>query len=429
MQQSIRLADRLADVPPYSVWTEMTPLANKHGAVNLGQGFPNFPPPDFLLKEAHRVFDESVVTPTNQQYARTQGNLELVSELKRIYAKHLGWPDIGDENIVITNGTTQGLNMVFQAIVNPGDEVITFEPFYDAYQCDIQLAGGVVRFVQMIPGSTGLADSWTFSEEQLRSLINPRTKAILVNTPQNVPGKAWTREEMNIVASLALEHNLIVVSDEVYMHLVYATPHPIEGQKHSHLSIAALPDMRDRCVTLCSSGKTFSATGWKIGWAVGPTKLIQALSLLELYQTFNVATPLQIATARGLRIAEEVGYYENLLSQYEKRRKLLCDMLAKNNLPPTIPSGGFFVLADISLVDPKHYLDPNERSVGRDWQFCRWLTRTLKVCAIPVTAFCQKENRPVYDKFVRFAYCKKEEDIIEAGIRLERLSEYLLPAH
>nr|CCC94238.1 putative kynurenine aminotransferase [Trypanosoma congolense IL3000] len=427
MESQIQLADRLSQAPKVSVWTEMTPLANKHGAVNLGQGFPNFPPPDFLLQEVHRVFDESIATPTNQQYARTQGNLELVEELKRMYAKQLNWPDIGDENVVITNGTTQGLNMIFQATINPGDEVIIFEPFYDAYVYDIQLAGGVVKYAQMEPGSTNYADSWTFNEELLRSLITPRTKAILINTPQNVPGKAWTPHELGVIASLAVEHNILVISDEVYMTLVYETPHPVEGKRHSHISIASLPGMRNRCVSLCSAGKTFSCTGWKIGWVVGPANIITALSVLELYQTFSVATPLQIATARGLRKAEEVGYYKSLLESYEKRRTLLCDVLTESKLPPIIPSGGFFVLADISRVDPKHYYDPSETLVGRDWQFCRWMTRTIKVCAIPMTAFCQKENRPLYERYVRFAYCKREEDIEEARKRLQKLGEYLLP--
>ncbi|KAG8343616.1 kynurenine aminotransferase [Trypanosoma vivax] len=405
----------------------MTPLANKHKAVNLGQGFPNTSPPDFALECLKEVMSECHAVPTNQQYARTQGDMELVTEVKKMYATLLNWPDIADENVLVTNGTTQGLNLAFQALLNPGDEVIVFEPYYDAYVCDVQLAGGVVRYVTLIPGDTGSADSWVFTEEQLRSAITSRTKVILINTPQNVPGKTWLRHELELVARVAVEHNLFIVSDEVYMALVFPTPHPAVTEKHTHICIASLPGMRERCLTLCSAGKTFSCTGWKIGWAVGPSWIIQNLSRLSLYQTFSVATPLQIAVARTLRAAEGKNFYNKFVEEYEHRRQLLCDILAENSLPPVIPSGTFFVLADISRVDPRHYYDPNDKDTGRDWQFCRWLTKVIGVCAIPVTPFCCIESRPTYDRFVRFAFCKTVADIKEASVRLRRLKDYLLP--
>lgn len=413
----MKTANRLASIPTFTVWQEMTTLANKHKAVNLGQGFPSCAPPQFLMDELQKTIEKGTMVPIEHQYARIQGDLELVAEIKQIYANRFSKQDLTDENVLITNGTTQGLNVAFQALINPGDEVIIFEPFYDAYPEDIKLAGGVVKVIPLLPGAKNHSDAWCFSEKDLILSITPKTKIILLNTPQNVPGKVWSQKELEIVARIAIERDLIVIMDEVYMSLVYES---------SHYHLALIPGMWERTITLCSIGKTFSCTGWKIGWAVGPANLVAALGKIVTYQSFSVATPLQKAVARALRLAEDNGYYTTLVAEYKERRKLLCDVLLKNNLSPVPCSGGYFVLADISKVDPKHYYDPTDTNFARDWQFCRWLTKTIGVCAIPLTAFCFPEHRKMYDSYVRFAFCKSEAEIQEAGVRLQKLREYCL---
>lgn len=407
-------ARRLAAVPKRTVWHEMTPLALEHKAINLGQGFPSYAPPDFVMKNLASVSLQEN-SPLNHQYARAFGNLELVNPLREIYGKQLGRDEIKLMEVLITNGVTQGLNLACQAFIGPGDELVTFEPFFDLYVNDVEMAGGKVQLVPM-ETNTEFANKWTFSEAALRAKINMNTKAILVNTPQNVPGKVWNMEELQLIARIAVEHDLLVFADEVYTTLVY------DGAQH--VSIGSFPGMFERTITMCSAGKTFSCTGWKIGWIVAPEPFIVALNQVQAHQSFSIATPLQIAVGRSLIEAKTNGYYEQLNAMYTAKRKLLCDILTTAGLQPVMPAGGFFALADISLVDEKHYVDPNEKEVARDWQFCRWLTKVIGVNAIPSTAFCTNESRPIFDKFVRFAFCKKDEDIQEAGKRLMKLRDY-----
>ncbi|ORC90593.1 putative kynurenine aminotransferase [Trypanosoma theileri] len=413
----VRTADRLLTLPKETIWHEMTPLANEHKAVNLGQGFPSFPPPPFLLEELQRIIEESAIHPINHQYARAQGHPDLVAAIANMYIKRLSRVDVTESNVLVTNGTTQALNITFQALLNHGDEVIVFEPFYDAYIHDIELAGGVVKYVQLTPSESNIADDWCFSESQLLAAVTPKTKVILLNTPQNIPGKTWTRDELHLLTRVAIDKDLVVVSDEVYMTLAYDSP---------HISIASIPGMWERTLTVCSIGKMFSCTGWKIGWAVGPSWLIHPLSQIAAYQTFSVATPLQIAAARAIQRAEGNDYHEIHAAGYMVRRDLLCEVLTSIGLTPVKPSSGFFVLADISRVDPAHYYNPEDKQYAKDWQFCRWLVKAIGVCAIPTTAFCATESRKLYEKYVRFAFCKTEDDIREAAVRLKKLQNHFL---
>lgn len=406
-------AKRLAQVPKSTVWSEMTPLAIEHKAVNLGQGFPNFAPPDFVKKHLAAVATEEAA-PLNHQYCRMYGHLDLVNPLRAIYGKRLK-RDVALMELMVTNGTTQGLNLCCMAFLQSGDECIVFEPFFDLYCNDVEMTGAKVQLVPMST-STEHANKWTVSEAVLRSKINKNTKAIMLNTPQNVPGKVWSRSELEMIAAVAVEHDLLVFSDEVYMSLVY------DGVEH--ISIASLPGMFERTVTLCSAGKTFSCTGYKIGWVVAPEAFIIPLSQVQAHQSFSIATPLQIAVGRSLLEAEATGYYETLVQSYTTKRAALCSILTNAGLPVVMPGGGFFALADISNVDEAHYVDASETVVARDWQFCRWLTKVIGVNAIPSTAFCCKESRPHFDRFVRFAFCKRDEDIAEAGVRLLKLKDY-----
>ena len=408
-------AKRLANVPKRTVWGEMTPLALEHKAVNLGQGFPNFAPPPFVTQGLANIVT-AADQPLNHQYCRPFGVLPLVEQLQTMYSARLG-RSVGLNDVIVTVGVTQGINLACQAFVEPGDEVISFEPFFDLYANDIEMAGGVVKLVTMRTVDEGRADAWFATEEDIRRQISPKTKAILLNTPQNVPGKVWRRDELEMVARIADEHDLLVFADEVYMSLVY------DGLEHT--SIASLPNMWSRTITFCSAGKTFTCTGWKIGWAVAPEPLIVAMSKVHAHQCFSVGTPLQLATAAALRHANSSDYFSELVTTYSNKRLELCRVLKLAGLEPLVPSGGYFVLATIHRVDPKHFYDPSD-SVGKDWQFCRWMTKVIGVNAIPVTAFCSSESRPTFENYVRFAFCKKDEDIAEAGVRLQKLQQYFL---
>ncbi|CUI14557.1 kynurenine aminotransferase, putative [Bodo saltans] len=407
-------AKRLVQIPKQTVWSEMTPLAAAHKAINLGQGFPSFAPPEFVTNHiAAAVTDPNA--PLNHQYCRAFGHLELVEPLRKIYAERLQ-REIGQMELLVTNGVTQGLNLACQAFLGPEDELLSFEPYFDLYTNDVYLSSSNIQLVPMQTDDK-LANNWSFTEEALRAKITPRTKAILVNTPQNVPGKVFRRDELELIAKIAVEFDLLVFADEVYMTLVY------DGAEH--ISIASFPGMFDRTITMSSAGKTFSCTGYKIGWMVAPEPLIIALAKVSANQTFCVATPLQIAIGRSLADATTNGYFQKLISIYEGKRELLVTALKDAGLPVVMPAGGYFALADITGIDESHYVDPNDTTdVAKDWQFCRWLTKEIGVNAIPVTAFCRKETRPQFEKFVRFAFCKKDEDIQEAGKRLQKLKEF-----
>lgn len=409
----VQAAARLSTLPVISIWEEMTPLAIQNKAINLGQGFPNFTPPQFLLDELNGILAESAANPLYHQYCPVRGNAELVTQLRKLYSKRFG-REIAPNEVVVTNGVTQGLNVVTQAFLNPGDEIVLIEPFYESYYQDLVTCGAVAKYVSLQP-STESSDAWSLSEEALVAAVTPKTKFIIVNTPQNIPGKVWSKEELEIVAKVAKEHDIVVIADEVYMYLTYGKP---------HVSIATLPDMWERTITLCSAGKTFSATGWKIGWAVACPRLSVPLAQTICGQTFCTATPLQIAIARAMDKADEIDYYNRLRQEYEARVENLYNILNESGLTPVKPSGGFFVMANISRVDPKHYYDPNDTVYAKDWQFCRWITKTIGVCAIPTTAFCSTESKHIYENYVRFAACKPDSDLGVAAERLKKIKDY-----
>ena len=401
-------------------------MAATHKAINLGQGFPNFQPEAFVADHAAAVCKDE--NPLCHQYARAPGHPDLVAQITRRYTTLLDRP-VGPEHVQVTNGTTQALNVAFLALVDPGDEVVLFEPFFDLYPHDVTLAGGTCKFVSLMPHGT-TANEWKLDIDALRkACVRGKTKMIVLNTPMNVPGKVWSVEEMKEIAAVAEETDCLVISDEVYDRLVY----PDAGQ--AHVSFASLPGMWERTITMASCGKTFTVTGWKIGWTVAPPAITLALGKVAAHQTFSVATPLQIAAARAYADAETNGYYGRLADSYLRRRDALCAVLKDVGLPPLVPQGSFFVLADISNVDPAHYLGAGgdgddataQQDVGKDWRFCRWLTREIGVCAIPTTAFVRPESRPMYDRYARFAFCKTEDEIKVAGERLKKLRDFMIP--
>jgi N-succinyldiaminopimelate aminotransferase len=371
-----------------TIFAEMTALANEHGAVNLGQDFPDFAAPSFI-KEAAR---QNIARDINQ-YAPGSGQPRLRRAIARKMKRHYGLDVDPDTEVTVTVGATEAIFAAIMGLVDPGDEVIVFEPYYDSYLPSLQFAGGVPRFYTLRP------PHWTVDAQALEALFNSRTKMILLNTPHNPTGKVFDEEELSLIARLCREHEVIAVVDEVYEHITF------DGARHR--SLMAFPGMRERTVSISSAGKTFSVTGWKVGWAVAAPQLSQALLRAHQFITYSGAAPLQEATAQALALADEQGYYEELGTTYQARRDYLLDALQGAGLQPIRPRGTYFVMVDIS-----------ELGFADDVAFCRHLTTEVGVAAIPPSAFYTTAGGG--QMLARFAFCKTEAALEEAARRLRR---------
>lgn len=397
-----------------TIFSEMTMLAMQHQAINLGQGFPDFAGPAWVKQAA-----ATAIAADHNQYAPSIGVPRLRAAIAAEWERR-GWRAIDpDAEVTVTSGATEALFAAMQALVNPGDEVICFEPFYDAYVPDILLAGGVPRFVRLYPPvaaantAVSYAGDWWFDPDELAAAFTPRTRMILVNTPHNPTGKVFRRDELQQIAHLCQQHDVIALCDEVYDRLVY------DGWEH--LPLATLPAMWQRTLTINSTGKTFSLTGWKVGYVVGPAHLTNAVRQAHQWITFATATPLQEALATAFEQAAHNGYYAELRADYVARRDLLAQVLQAAGLPTLPVAGSYFLLADI-------------RSTGftDDVAFCRWLTSAVGVAAIPPSAFYARaygletvaHDHPL---LARFCFAKRLETIQAAGDRLRALPTLTVP--
>lgn len=443
MQTSKYAARRTANIPKVTIWTEFSGYCAQHAksVVNMGQGFPNFNTPQYVLDFAR----DAVSDPAAQQYAPQRGHPALIDALARRYSRTLQRPIAADE-ICICNGTTQALSIAMTAFVNPEEEVIIFEPYFDLYGNDIELAHGQIKMVPLVPPrdsrAAPYANAWALDFDVLEAAVTPgKTKGILINTPQNVPGKVWSRAELEKIAALAKKHDLLVFADEVYDRFVFneAEEAQLGLPRQEHVSIATLPDMWGRVITMCSAGKTYTVTGWKQGWMIAPRELMVSCMQIQAHQVFSVATPLQIAVAKAINQTEEPKstFYDDLRADYARRRTLMVDGIKAAGLVPIVPQGSYFVMADISGVPPALYMDKESSAplmpgcptdVRKDFQFCRWMVREIGVACLPCTAFCSKENGHLYDNFVRFAFCKKDEDIVAASAKMKEKLAPLLQA-
>ncbi|KAJ3415363.1 Kynurenine--oxoglutarate transaminase 3 [Chytridiales sp. JEL 0842] len=391
-----------------TVFAEFTALAIQHGAVNLGQGFPTLPVPDFIRTAASEAI--TCYNPLHQ-YTRSEGHPRFVNALSKFYADKLGRVVNPMTEIVTTVGATEAIYSVIQAFVNPGDEVILMQPFYDSYPASITLAGGVPVIVNLKPPADTPAktsDDWKLDLNELRAAIKKgKTKMIFVNNPHNPVGKVWTREELEGIAEIAKEFDLLVAADEVYETLVYSdSPTPM-------IKFASLPGMFERTITIGSIGKMFGVTGWKIGWCIAPEEIIRSIWMIHQFVPFSVVTPLQEAAAVSLEKAMESDFFLKTTAQYEHLRNKLRDLLAESNLAPTLPHGGYFIMADTerleSLLPPISEANPEKR---RDYRVCRFLTKEVGVTAIPPSAFYERKpgaGGDVPGKYARFAFCKGED--------------------
>ncbi|MBD2759211.1 pyridoxal phosphate-dependent aminotransferase [Yimella sp. cx-573] len=367
-----------------TVFAEMTQRALAHDAVNLGQGFPDTDAPQPVLDAAVEA-----IRSGRNQYPPAIG----VPELRSAIAEHqLRFRDLHvdpDTEVLVTAGATEAIAATILALCEPGDEVVTFEPYYDSYAASIALAGAqrrtsVLRF-----------PDFPVDEESLRAAFSERTRLVLLNTPHNPTGKVFTRAELELVAKLAREHDAYVVTDEVYEHLVY------DGQ---HVSMASLRGMADRTLTISSGGKTFAATGWKVGWVTGPADAIAAVRTVKQFLTFVASGPFQPAIAAGLRLPD--AFFDDQRESMLLRRNLLAEGLASVGVPVAVPAGGYFVIADCSAWGPDALT------------ICRALPERAGVAAVPVSAF--HDDAAAAPGLVRFAFCKRPEVITEGVDRLRR---------
>lgn len=397
-----------------TVFAEFTALALQHNAVNLGQGFPNFPAPDFIKEAAQQAIAADL-----NQYARSSGHLRLVKALAQTYAPLFARELDPLREIVVTVGATEGIFATIQALVNLGDEVILIEPFYDSYPAAVLMAGGQPVYVPLhFPADAKSSAEWQLDFAELAAAITSRTRLLLLNTPMNPAGKVFTRQELAQIADLAQRYNLLVLSDEVYEWMIYpsglpGSEKPQNERAIEHVRIATLPGMWERTITLGSAGKTFSVTGWKIGWAIAPPHLIHALYMAHQWIPFAVATPLQEAVAVALEASQSNGYFAWLQQMYRQKRDFLLQALANVGLQPMKPDGSYFILVDTSHLDV-----PVPAGERRDFAVCRWLTTQVGVAAIPPSPFYSEAHKSMTDGLARFCFCKTDDLLSDAAKRL-----------
>lgn len=375
-----------------TIFTEMTRLANERGAINLAQGFPDFDGPDFVKAAA-----VAAIGAGHGQYARMSGVPALNAALSRKYARDYALAYDGDAEITVTSGATEAIFAAIQGLCDVGDEVVMFEPFYDSYRASVYMAGAIPRVATLAsPGSD--ATLWSFDRDAVRALFGARTRVLLLNSPHNPTGKVYSRDELSFLGRLCEEHDVVCISDEVYEHLVF------DGE---HIPMATIPGMRERTVTISSLGKTFSLTGWKIGWAAAPPDLTFAIRSAHQFITFATATPLQHAAVAAIDAGPE--FYRQLTADYLQKRDLLVGELARIGFDVTPPAGTYFACAGFAsfgysddIACTRHLID-------------------LGVAVIPPSVFYV---HPEHGRsYVRFAFCKREATLRAAVARLEGLKK------
>lgn len=372
-----------------TIFTEMTELARRHDAINLGQGYPDW-------EGAARVKEaaiESISSGDHDQYPPSPGVPELRAAIARRYSPRLGQDIDPDTDVTVTCGCTEALAASFLGLLDPGDEVVLIEPFYDSYPANAAMAGAVPRFVTLEP------PDFSLDPDRLASVVGPATRVIVINNPHNPTGRVYGRSELQAIADLAMEFDCVVIADEVYEEMTY------DGREH--VSIATLDGMWDRTLTLSSLGKTYSLTGWKLGWALGPDHLTRAMRSAHQFLTFTTPTPVQLGAVAAMGVDD--GFYEAMRLGYQAKRDLLVAGLSEVGFEVYVPEGTYFLMADHTQFGR-----------GTDTEFCRWLAEEARVVAIPPSVFYSKPARG--QDMVRFAFCKQEGTLAEAVGRLGILS-------
>jgi aminotransferase len=382
-----KISDRLKHFTE-SVIRDMTRVANKYGAINLSQGFPDFDPPDELVAAAKRALDDGY-----HQYAITWGAPNFRSALARKQQKWMGIDLDPDDNIVVTCGSTEAMMVAMMTVCNPGDRVIVFSPFYENYGADTILSNAEPIYIPLRP------PEFQFDPDELRRAFEQGVKALVLCNPSNPSGKVFTHDELQFIAELAQEFDAFIITDEVYEHIVYAP--------NQHTYIASLPGMFERTISCSSLSKTYSITGWRLGYVISSPEIINGARKVHDFLTVGAPAPLQQAAVTALGLP--MSYYEQLQAGYTRRRDLFLSYLEQAELRFTKPDGAYYVLVDISDFD-----------FSDDTDFCYWLAKEIGVAAVPGSSFFHEPIKHL----VRFHFAKNEETLIEVGERLVRLKEW-----
>jgi aspartate/methionine/tyrosine aminotransferase len=370
-----------------SVIREMTRLALLHGAVNLAQGFPDFPAPDVVKQAACAAISSDI-----NQYTITWGARPFREAIAAYYRRFYGLSIDPEREIAVCCGATEGMVASMLGLLNAGDEIVVFEPFYENYWPDSQLSGAQIRYVSLRP------PDWTFDPDELRAAFNHRTRAIILNTPNNPTGRVFTRRELTVIAGLCQEFDALAITDEIYEHIVF------EGDLH--IPIATLPGMRERSVLVNSLSKTFSVTGWRVGWVIAPPELTGSIRKVHDFLTVGAAAPLQQAGVLALGLPD--SYFSDLAGTYEQKRNLMVEALSSAGFVCSVPRGAYYVMADIGAFE-----------FDNDVEFCRHLVEDIGVAAVPGSSFFSRPEAG--SQWVRFCFAKKPETIAAAADRLQRL--------
>lgn len=378
-----------------SVIREMSREAVKHGAVNLGQGFPDWAAPEDIKQKAIEA-----INADHNQYAVTWGVKEFRDAIARKTMWFLGMDLDPDTEITVTCGSTEGMIAAMMATVDPGEEVIVFEPFYENYAPDAILSDATPRYVPLYRSE----DGFVFDRAELRAAFNENTKAIIICNPNNPTGKVFTREELEFIADLCKEFDALCFTDEIYEHITYGIEE--DGDPLDHISMATLSGMRDRTVVVNSLSKTYSVTGWRVGYCIAPPEITGAIRKVHDFLTVGAANPLQHAGAYALSLPP--SYYEHLQREYQRKRDMIVPELIDAGFKCGLPAGAYYVMADIS-----DFGFPN------DVEFTKYLIREIGVAVVPGSSFYSDPT--LGSQMVRFCFCKKDETLDAAAERLSKL--------
>lgn len=391
---------------------------------NLGQGFFSYNPPDFALD----AVKHALTKPQFNQYAHARGNPNLLKSLAKFYTESFGRP-VETGEIQVTTGANEGMFAVFFGFLTPGDEVIVFEPFFDQYIPNVEMTGAKLKFVQLkypqkFDSENVAGDDWQVDWEGLEKTISPKTKIIVINTPHNPIGKIFNEEELKRIGELAIKNNLIVLSDEVYENLYYQPTFPRPA------TLASLPALAERTLTVGSAGKSFAATGWRVGWVQGPAELIKYVTAAHTRICFSTPAPLQQAVSEAFEIASTNGYFEKTRKEYERKYEIFEKVFQELGLPYTSADGGYFLLVNLlKLKIPHDYVYPEEIAARgtNDYKLAYWLIKEIGVVGIPPTEFLVPQHRKgnPLENALRFAVCKDDSLLEEAVTRLRKLKDYL----
>lgn len=372
-----------------SVIRKMTRISNKYGAINLSQGFPDFDPPKEITDRLKTVADEGP-----HQYSVTWGAQNFRESLAKKQEKFMGISINPNENIVVTCGSTEAMMTAMMSVCNPGDKVIVFSPFYENYTADTILSGSEPIYVQLKP------PAFEFDKNELRAAFEQKPKALILCNPSNPTGKVFSKEELQYIADLAVEFDTFIITDEVYEHMVYPP--------YKHTYIASLPGMFDRTISCSSLSKTYSITGWRLGYVIANKEVIEQCKKVHDFLTVGAAAPLQEAAVVGLNFDD--SYYDELTELYDSKRKFFLNGLDKIGLKYFEPQGAYYVMVDISQF-----------GFDNDYDFAVWLIKTIGVAGVPGSSFFRED----VNNYIRFHFAKKEDTLKEALKRLEKLKDYM----